>query len=169
MRAYASADPRPSMWQVRCASPRIWGPATSSSPSLLTMAHAPNRSCSTPTSCAPTSSRCRPGWSASRRSGYRSKSGRTVDPMTELLFRDDGYLRSCNARVIAADKRGIRLDRTVFYPMGGGQPGDAGVLRRTDGSSVAITDAHKGDGLDDVLHIAAPGSAMPPVGEKVTA
>src|SRR5215470_11374973 len=153
MRAYASADPRPSMWQVRCASPRIWGPATSSSPSLLTMAHAPNRSCSTPTSCVPTSCRCRPGWSASRRSGYRSKSGRTVDPMTELLFRDDGYLRSCAAQVIAADERGIRLDRTVFYPTGGGQPGDTGVLRRSCGEPVAIVDTIKGEGANEVIHV----------------
>ena len=44
--------------------------------------------------------------------------------MTELLFRDDAYARSCTARVIAVDERGIRLDRTVFYPNGGGQPGD---------------------------------------------
>ena len=53
--------------------------------------------------------------------------------MTELLFRDDGYLRSCTARVVAADATGIRLDRTVFYPMGGGQPGDSGVLRLGSG------------------------------------
>jgi len=49
--------------------------------------------------------------------------------MTELLFRDDGYLSSCGARVTQADERGIWLDRTVFYPVGGGQPGDAGALR----------------------------------------
>jgi misacylated tRNA(Ala) deacylase len=89
--------------------------------------------------------------------------------MAELLFRDDAYLRSCEATVVAVDERGIRLDRTVFYPMGGGQPGDTGVLRRTGGSSVTIADARKGDGLDDVLHIPAPRSAMPAVGEKVTA
>src|SRR5215831_19720278 len=161
MRAYASADPRPSMWQVLCASPRIWGPATSSSPSLLTMAHAPNRSCSTPTSCAPTISRCRPGWSASRRSGFRSKSGRTVDPMTELVFRDDGYLRSCDARVTQVDERGIRLDRTVYYPMGGGQPGDTGLLRLSSGHSIAIVDTVKGALPDEVIHVPAPGSALP--------
>jgi misacylated tRNA(Ala) deacylase len=89
--------------------------------------------------------------------------------MTELLFRDDAYLRNCEAVVTAADERGIRLDRTVFYPMGGGQPGDTGVLRRADGSTVAIADARKGDGPDDVLHVPAPGSAAPAVGERVTA
>ena len=49
--------------------------------------------------------------------------------MTELIFRDDAYIRSCTARVTAIDERGVRLDRTVFYPTGGGQPGDCGVLR----------------------------------------
>lgn len=89
--------------------------------------------------------------------------------MAELLFRDDAYLRSCEATVIGADERGIRLDRTVFYPTGGGQPGDIGRLTRSDGSALAIVDARKGDGLEDVLHVPAPGSALPAVGEKVTA
>ncbi len=89
--------------------------------------------------------------------------------MAELLFRDDAYLRSCEATVVAVDERGIRLDRTVFYPLGGGQPGDTGTLKRADGSVIAIADARKGDGLDDVLHVPAPGAALPPVGEKVTA
>src|SRR5215472_5611518 len=133
------------------------------------MARAPNRGCSTLTSCAPTSSRCRPGWSASRRSGFRSKSDRTVDPMTELLFRDDGYLRSSDARVIEADERGIRLDRTVFYPMGGGQPGDTGVLRLASGQSIAVVDALKGEAPDEVIHIPAPGSALPEFGAELVA
>jgi misacylated tRNA(Ala) deacylase len=89
--------------------------------------------------------------------------------MAELLFRDDAYLRSCEATVVSVDERGIRLDRTVFYPTGGGQPGDTGTLRRADGSRVVIADARKGDGLDDVLHIPAPGSALPAVGDKVAA
>jgi misacylated tRNA(Ala) deacylase len=89
--------------------------------------------------------------------------------MAELMFRDDAYLRSCEATVVAADEHGIRLDRTVFYPTGGGQPGDTGVLKRADGSAVGIVDARKGDGLDDVLHVAAPASALPAVGEKLVA
>ena len=89
--------------------------------------------------------------------------------MAELLFRDDAYLRSCEATVVSVDERGIRLDRTVFYPMGGGQPGDTGRLKRADGGAVAIADARKGDSLDDVLHVPSPGSALPAVGEKVTA
>jgi len=89
--------------------------------------------------------------------------------MAELLFREDAYLRSCEATVVGADERGIRLDRTVFYPTGGGQPGDIGTLRRADGGTIAIAEARKGETADEVLHIAAPGSALPAVGDKVTA
>jgi len=46
--------------------------------------------------------------------------------MTELLFYANAYLKNCEARVVTADGRGIVLDRTVFYPLGGGQPGDVG-------------------------------------------
>src|SRR5579864_321295 len=88
--------------------------------------------------------------------------------MTELVFRDDAYTRSCSARVVAFDERGIRLDRTVFYPTGGGQPGDSGVLRLADGATVAIVDAVKGDG-DEVIHVPAPGAALPESGAEVTA
>jgi misacylated tRNA(Ala) deacylase len=89
--------------------------------------------------------------------------------VTELLFRDDGYLRSCTARVVAADERGIRLDRTVFYPTGGGQPGDTGVLRLASGAEVPIVDAVKGEGPDEVVHVPAPGAQMPEPGIEVTA
>jgi misacylated tRNA(Ala) deacylase len=89
--------------------------------------------------------------------------------MTELLFRDDGYLRSCNARVIEIDRRGITLDRTVFYPVGGGQPGDTGVLRLSSGQSVMIVDTVKGPLPDEVIHIPAPGSALPELGAELAA
>jgi misacylated tRNA(Ala) deacylase len=90
--------------------------------------------------------------------------------MTELLFRDDGYLLSCAARVIAADGRGIRLDRTVFYPTGGGQPGDTGVLRPLGtGQSIRIADTVKGGGPDEVIHIPAPGSTLPDPGTELVA
>src|SRR5438874_1981663 len=89
--------------------------------------------------------------------------------MTELLFRNDGYLRSCTARVIAADERGIRLDRTVFYPTGGGQPGDTGTLRLATGEAIAIVDTVKGEGEDEVIHVAMPGAVLPEPGSEVTA
>ena len=47
---------------------------------------------------------------------------------TEALFRDDAYLRSCEARVLSATPEAILLDRTVFYANSGGQPGDVGRL-----------------------------------------
>jgi len=89
--------------------------------------------------------------------------------MTELLFRDDAYLRSCAARIVATDERGIRLDRTVFYPTGGGQPGDTGQLRLASGKTFTIIDTVKGDGPDDVIHVPAPGSPLPSPGSEVTA
>ena len=87
--------------------------------------------------------------------------------MTELLFRDDGYLRSCTARVVAVDERGIRLDRTVFYPTGGGQPGDTGLLR-WDSGEAKVVDSVKADG-NDVLLVLAPDAAKPAVGTTVHA
>src|SRR5438067_1999105 len=89
--------------------------------------------------------------------------------MTELVFRDDAYTRSCTARVVAADERGIRLDRTVFYPTGGGQPGDTGNLRLASGETIAILDAVKGDIADEVIHVPAPGTVLPPPGAELTA
>jgi misacylated tRNA(Ala) deacylase len=89
--------------------------------------------------------------------------------MTELLFRDDAYARSCTARVVAADEKGVRLDRTVFYPTGGGQPGDKGTLRLTSGETIAIVDTVKGAGPDEVIHVPAPDSPLPPPGTELTA
>ena len=89
--------------------------------------------------------------------------------MSELLFRDDAYLRSCEALVVAVDERGIRLDRTVFYPTGGGQPGDIGLLRLVDGTAVAIIDTVKGDGADAVIHVPSPDANQLAPGDAVTA
>lgn len=86
--------------------------------------------------------------------------------MTDPLFRDDAYRWSCEARVIAAGPQGIVLDRTVFYPTGGGQPGDRGVLRLRDGTEIAIADTRKGEG-EAILHLPAPEAPLPPVGAEV--
>src|ERR1700756_1579021 len=85
---------------------------------------------------------------------------------TELLFRSDAYLKSARAQIVAVHERGIELDRTIFYPMGGGQQGDTGQLVRANGERIAIVDTRKGDAIDSVLHIAAP--AMPPPGAGKT-
>ena len=86
---------------------------------------------------------------------------------TELLFRDDAYLQGASARVVAVSERGIELDRTVFYPLGGGQAGDTGTLQRAGGTAVPIIDTRKGETAERVLHLPAPGSALPEVGESV--
>jgi misacylated tRNA(Ala) deacylase len=85
-----------------------------------------------------------------------------------LVFRDDAYAKTCAATVEAVDERGIRLDSTVFYPTGGGQPGDIGVLRSAAGD-VTIVDTVKGAMPDEVIHVPAPGSPALSPGQKVTA
>lgn len=88
----------------------------------------------------------------------------------DALFRADAYLRSCEATVVAADAAGVRLDRTVFYPNGGGQPGDTGLLRAADGRIFRITDTVKGDqGPDDCIHVPAAEDGLPEIGLTLTA
>jgi misacylated tRNA(Ala) deacylase len=89
--------------------------------------------------------------------------------MTQLLFRDDPYLRLCEATVVAGHGDALELDRTVFYPAGGGQPGDRGILRFDDGSQLHVTDTRKGDAPEQVLHVLATGSPMPVPGSKLQA
>ncbi len=87
----------------------------------------------------------------------------------ELLFRDDAYLKSCQAAVAWAGHGRLRLDRTVFYPNGGGQPGDTGHLELADGTRIAIADTVKGSGPDDVVHVTAADATLPGPGTRVTA
>lgn len=79
--------------------------------------------------------------------------------MTEELFRDDGTLQQCAATVVAVDEAGIRLDRTVFYPLGGGQAGDRGTLRLADGRELRIADTRKGKVPGEIVHVPEPGQA----------
>jgi misacylated tRNA(Ala) deacylase len=87
--------------------------------------------------------------------------------MTELLFRDDAYLKTATARVVAVQDGAVTLDRTIFYPLGGGQPGDTGFLIRDNGDRLAVIDTRKGVEPGAVAHRIAPGPAMPEVGEAV--
>lgn len=82
--------------------------------------------------------------------------------MTQDLFRENAYLKECTATVAAVGEAGITLDRTVFYPLGGGQAGDAGRLVLADGAELAIADTRKGKDADgqptaDIVHVPAPG------------
>ncbi|SDB14822.1 alanyl-tRNA editing protein [Bauldia litoralis] len=89
---------------------------------------------------------------------------------TELLFRDDAYLPETEATVLAVtDRRGIVLDRTVFFATGGGQPGDAGTLSRSDGPAVAIATAVYGDDKSEIVHVPGDGEPLPEPGETVKA
>jgi len=88
--------------------------------------------------------------------------------MTEDLFRADSYLKTCEASVVKADETGLVLDRTIFYPTGGGQPGDSGTITLADGRTLRIADTRKGVEPGDILHVLAPDQALPEVGSKVT-
>ena len=78
---------------------------------------------------------------------------------TEDLFREDPQLRECTATLLRADERGLLLDRTVFYPQGGGQAGDAGELVFADGRVIALADTKKGEG-GEILHIPAADQSL---------
>jgi len=84
--------------------------------------------------------------------------------LTKDLFREDSYLRSCTAIVTACGDGFVRVDQTVFYPLGGGQPGDTGSLS-WDGGKARITDTRYVDG--DIAHLLEIGASVPVVGTSV--
>lgn len=87
---------------------------------------------------------------------------------TDALFRDDAYLRTADATVVAInDRGGIILDRTIFYATSGGQPGDTGALERADGSRVAIAATITGETKDEIIHVPVPEQAVLAIGERL--
>jgi misacylated tRNA(Ala) deacylase len=89
-------------------------------------------------------------------------------PVTEPLFQQDAYLRSCAGAVLESGDPGVVLDRTVFYPLGGGQPGDTGTLRAMDGREWRVVDARKGEG-GRIVHVLEAGATPPQPGTPVEA
>ena len=90
--------------------------------------------------------------------------------LTEEVFRSDSYLKECEATVVSINELGgIVLDRTNFYPTGGGQPGDTGILRVADGSEITIATTVKGKGVENVVHVPAEGQTAPLPGTQVKA
>lgn len=69
--------------------------------------------------------------------------------MTERIYFEDAYCETFEAEVTDADGNEVVLDRTAFYPTGGGQPNDTGWLRSSDGE-VAVTDVH---GRGEITHV----------------
>jgi len=89
---------------------------------------------------------------------------------TDELFREDATLLHCEATVLAVDEGGIVLDRTVFYPLGGGQAGDAGELLTPDGRRVVITDTRKHKERPGVIvHVPAADAPLLQPGDRVSA
>jgi misacylated tRNA(Ala) deacylase len=86
--------------------------------------------------------------------------------MTEELFRSDSYLRECDATVVAVGENAFSVDRTVFYPLGGGQPGDTGTVSWAGGIT-RVVDTRYGEG-GSIEHLVGAGEGMPGVGDSVT-
>ncbi len=89
--------------------------------------------------------------------------------MSEALFQQDAYLKTCTATVLEVNERGgIVLDRTIFYSTGGGQPGDTGKMVLADGREITIATTVYGEDRTQIVHVPAEGSPLPQPGDKVS-
>ncbi|WP_252405180.1 alanine--tRNA ligase-related protein, partial [Escherichia coli] len=81
---------------------------------------------------------------------------------TETLFRDDSYLKTTEATVVAINERGgIILDRTVFYATSGGQPGDTGHIELANGDRIEVAATVTGETKDEIIHVPGAGQPVP--------
>lgn len=90
------------------------------------------------------------------------------ETMTEALFADDAYRTQCTAIVLESGPDGIVLDRTVFYPLGGGQPGDRGILEWS-GSRVEVIDTRRRRSDGAIVHLTTESAERPPADTEVAA
>ena len=86
--------------------------------------------------------------------------------LTRELFREDAYLREAHSEVLHADEGGIILAATVFYAMGGGQPGDTGTIA-WEGGTATVTDTRRSSDGAAIVHCVAPGGVLPVPGTQV--
>lgn len=86
----------------------------------------------------------------------------------DALYRNDFTLTSCDAVVTSVHQDGtFETDRTCFYATSGGQPGDTGIARRADGSTIALGVTRHGETKDIILHVPTEGEAPPAVGDRL--
>jgi len=88
--------------------------------------------------------------------------------MTRELFREDSYLKECEASVSATKDNAIMLDQTIFYPTGGGQPGDTGVFVLANGQELNIINTLKDTDTGEILHVVDEGTRLPNAGDMIT-
>ncbi|WP_182421953.1 alanyl-tRNA editing protein [Aureimonas sp. ME7] len=86
---------------------------------------------------------------------------------TEAAYLEDAYLSTLEARVVALNgERGLVVDRSNFYPAGGGQPGDVGFVERADGSRIEILDTRYNEDRSAIVLHASDG-VLPEIGETI--
>lgn len=85
--------------------------------------------------------------------------------MTKELFRDDSYIMECAAIVEGVADGAVILDQTIFYPQGGGQPGDTGTITWSGGSAAIVDTRYGNDGT--IHHIVQESVALPVIGDEV--
>lgn len=88
--------------------------------------------------------------------------------VTQPLYREDAYRTEAQAIVTGVHERGYILDATIFYPQGGGQPGDRGVLVTDDGREVAIATTVYAEDRQQIIHVPEEGAAQLAEGDPVT-
>jgi misacylated tRNA(Ala) deacylase len=87
--------------------------------------------------------------------------------MTEPVFYEDSYLKSLTAEITGIDGQWIELDRTIFYPNGGGQPGDSGIFASPAGEEYKVIDTRKGGAPGSIIHQLASNEHHLNVGDEV--